>query len=818
MVILLKHTLKNIFKKPFRSLILVFCMIVTAFTAYMTLDLSGAIGGIITNFTADMLGNTDVEVRGTHHIPEEIFEEFPANNALAVYGSGYRVATRDPEQYSYEFLKYFHILGLDLEKAYTMGVFSSPVELGAGETGISRTYAQDFGLVVGDTIQMYDEDGFLHDYIIKYILPEEGVFLQKGEYTAVVNTDEIRILTCREKLKSSEYLVDVLNDKEIDAFCDYMEEHYPAIHYERIKGNEQIQQSIAQITAIFVVLFVVTFLMVIFVTVGLSERIVCERMAVIGTFKSLGISDAATTFILLLENIFYGLVGALIGTALYSAIREVILNSMITIMEGETVKIDPMKGWIYAVVIGGAVLLQCACPIAELTKAVKTAIRDIIFSNKDTEAHISRKKTVAGFALLGISSVLLALFLNSNGFVVILSLILLVTALSLLMPLVMKGISGLLGRLFDKLSMPVASLAAREMGSKKSTVASGVLCVTVASLAISVYALSGALMNLYTAKPFEADVLALGLENKAEYYSFVKDLPGVTEVDFLYRNMDEPYFDGEAKKVIMDIMAIPEGDMFRGVELPEDLKNNEFVMTDIQAKEFGFSVGDTVEITFKTTNLFPIKKTMTFAGAVNTVEYETIPMIFLTQDTFIDIYHNNIGGFLIRCEDPVLVKEKVETYAMDHISELYTDEEYEQMLQSESQGMRAALYGIIALGIVLSLIGISGNQIIGFEGRKREYAVMHSTAMSKGQIRKLIFLETLITMGLGILISIFMGRIIIFLLEKAVFTIGLPLSFRTPFGEYVKMGLILLVVLLFTGKSPMKALRKMNTAQELKYE
>lgn len=818
MVILLKHTLKNIFTKPFRSLILLFCMIVTAFTAYMTLDLSGAIEGIIVNFTADMLGNTDVEVISTRHIPEEIFEEFPENNVLAVYGSGYNVAHRNPEQYSYEFLKPFRIVSFDFGKAYTMGVLSSPVELENGETAVSKTYAQDYGLVVGDAIQMYDEDGILHDYSIKYILPEEGVFIRKGEYTAVVNTEEIRFLTCREQLKSSEYLVDVLNDKEIGAFCEYMEEHYPSIHYERIKGNEQIQQSIAQITAIFVVLFVVTFLMVIFVTVGLSERIVCERMAVIGTFKSLGISDGATTFILLFENVFYGLVGALIGTALYGAVRDVILNSMISLMEGETIKIDPMKGWVYVVVIGGAILLQCACPVMELTKAVKTAIRDIIFSNKDTEAVISRKKVIAGLVLAGISLVLLTVFLNSNGFVVILCLILLVTALSLLMPLIMRGMSKVLSRLFDRLSMPVASLAAREMGSKKSTVASGVLCVTVASLAIAVYALSGALMNLYNAKPYEADVLALGLNNKAEYYSFLKDLPSVTEVEYLYTNMDEPYFNREAKKVIMDIMAVPEGDMFKGVELPDDLKNNEFLMTDIQAKNFGLSVGDTVEITFKTTNLFPIKKKLTLAGMVNTVEYEIIPMLFLTENTFIDIYHNNIGGFLIRCEDPALVKEKVETYAMDSMSGLYTDEEYMQSLQTESQGMRAALYGIIVLGIILTLIGISGNQVIGFEGRKREYAVMHSTAMNKAQISRLIFLETLLTMGLGIIISVLMGRIIIFLLTKAVFTIGLPLTFDVPFIEYVKMGLILLIVLLFTSRSPMRALRKMNTAQELKYE
>lgn len=824
MVILWKHTLRNILKKPLRSLIIVFCMTLTCLTAYLMLDMSGAIEGILTNYMADMLGSVDVQVTGTHSISPEIFEELAENTALPIYSSSNSLAVRDPEQYGYEFIKNLNILSVNLEKAYQMEIFGEPVELTDQETAISRTYAGDYGLKAGDAVFLYDKNGGIHEFTVKYILPETGVFFQKGQYTAVVNLEAMKAIQCREELKSWIYLVDVRDDREINSFCQTLKDKYPALQYSQIKGDEQIQEIMAQITSIFGILFSVTFLMVIFVTAGLSERIVCERMAVIGTFKSLGISNRATTLILLLENAFYGLWGAIFASLLYGVIRDPILNSAIVLQEGETLRISPMQGWIYVIVFAGAILIQCACPVFELAKAIKTAIRDIIFSNRDTEYRISRRKTAAGVILLAAAVILDILFLKTNGIVGILSIIMLVVAMSFLMPLIMWGVSGPLAKLFERLRMPVASLAAWEIGSKKTTVANGVLCVTVSSLAIAVFALSEAMMTMYAGEIYNADVIAFGIDNKQEYYSFVEDLPGVEKVEYLYCRVSENLgIEGADSQTYYYLQAVPEegtSSMFTGIRgIPNNLANDEFLMNERQAAKLGLSVGDSLEITFKTTYLFPIKKTLKLAAVIDTTQYTTtMPVIMITEKTFVDIYHNYIGGFLVKCQDPDQVKETVKKYSLDGTLEIYTGQEYQENNLSESRNLRMILYGMIFLGTILTLTGISGNQAVGFEGRKREYAVMHSTSMNKGQIRKLIISETLLSMGIGVVIAVFMGRLINFLLEKAVFAIGLPLKIDTPMTDYVKMGLILLAVLLLTCGAPVRALRKMNTAQELKYE
>lgn len=109
-------------------------------------------------------------------------------------------------------------------------------------------------------------------------------------------------------------MADLDDDSEVNTFCDYLEDNYPDITVIRVRGNDDIKQATNQMVAVFSVLFVVTFLMVIFVTVSLSEKIVSERMAVIGTLRSLGISQKLTTFLLLIENVAYGLIGFVLGT------------------------------------------------------------------------------------------------------------------------------------------------------------------------------------------------------------------------------------------------------------------------------------------------------------------------------------------------------------------------------------------------------------------------------------------------------------------------------------------------------------------------
>lgn len=818
MNIIAKHTLKNIFKNPFRSLVLILCVTVTCITAYLTLDMSTSIENIFVAYTADMLGTVDVELDSNRAIDKSIFDELPSATYLDLNATTNKIATRDPEQYSYEYVQPLTIFGLDIESACKMSVFKTEFELSDEEIAISSSYAEKFGYEVGDTVSVYDVDGEYTDYIVKIILDESGVFIKKNEYSAVVNESQIKKLLKKDEIKSYSLLADLDDDSEVNTFCDYLEDNYPDITVIRVRGNDDIKNATNQMVAIFSVLFVVTFLMVIFVTVSLSEKIVSERMAVIGTLRSLGISQKLTTFLLLIENVAYGLIGFALGTLFYGTIRPGILGSMFTTTEG-SLPITPLQPWVNVVVLIGAIVVECFVPVIELSKAVKTAIRDIIFGNKDTDYRFSKKRTIGGAVLLGLAAVMVVL---NNAGTLILSIILVVIGVALVMPVAFREISRLLATFFEKVNMPIAELAAKEMGTKKSTISNSILCLVVSALAIAIMATSNGLLAIADDVSYDADIIAVGASDDTDHFTYIEDLDGVEEVVYMRSNYEALYINGVKTEGAVDVNAFTDSDMFKGFpDLPESLANDECVVCTTMAKKLGLNVGDTIEVKFKEYYLFPVTKELKIVGLSDTSLYESTPVIIISEDLFVDMYHDVISGILIRLDSPEYmesVKEVIDKHSLDQSFIFYTMPEYKDELAADAAGVKMAVNVAIGFGVLLSVIGLSGNQVLGFEARRREYAVMYSTSMSRKQITRLIFQETLLSIGSSVLIGMIVGVILSLLIRRT--TVALTMSL--PVGIGVTQCLLITVILIFimviTSLRPLRLLKKMKIAEELKYE
>ncbi len=815
MNIIFKHTLKNIFKKPFRSIVLAVCVMVTCLTAYLTLDMSQSIEDIFVAYVADMLGNVDLEIGSNKSINMDMLKELPECTALGMTNTSYPVATRDPEQYSYEYVQDLTIYGLDIENGYKMGLFKEALQLTDNETAISKTYAETFGIQEGDTISFYDKNGMLHDFKVVKILEESGVFIAENEYTAVVNQEAIRVLLNTDEIKYYSLMIDVTNDKEVNAFCDYLEEHYPDMEIVRVKGNEDIQKGVMQMVTIFAVLFVVTFLMVIFVTVSLSEKIVNERMAVIGTFRSLGISAKVTTMILLIENVFYGVVGFLLATLFYGAVRDSIMGGMIEVSSGNIV-VQPMQSWIYAVVFVGAILVECFTPAKELTKSMKIAIRDIIFANKDTDYVFSQKKTNVGLVLL-VAAVLLTL--TKNALLLILSMILLVVAVSMLTPIIVKNMALGLGKLFTKVNMPVAELAAKELGTKKNTISNSILCLVIAALAIAMFAIGNGLMAITDHQNYDADICGFGLIQDTEDYKYIEGLDGVSECYFLYGTSDYLKINGSDDKEMYDIMALPNTDMFVGLpDLPQTIAKDECILSIVQADKLKVKEGDTIEVLFKSDYLFPMTKTLKVASLTDASLYSSMPIIIINENLCKDLYHEEVSGMLIRCDDPDSVLKTINKYSLNTMVEFKTKEQMKIDAQKEKAGINTAIYVAIGFGILLSVIGLSGNQVLGFEARRREYAGLYSTSMSQKQVKRLIFLETAFSMGGSVIIGSILGVFLNLIIRNVTKAMMMPLPIKLSVSQYFTMTFVLIVILVLCSLKPVRLMKKMKIAEELKYE
>ena len=152
-------------------------------------------------------------------------------------------------------------------------------------------------------------------------------------------------------------------------------------------------------------------------------------------------------------------------------------------------------------------------------------------------------------------------------------------------------------------------------------------------------------------------------------------------------------------------------------------------------------------------------------------------------------------------------------------SKIQTLDEYaaDQMKQNSQQLAVIAAIIIIALG--MTAIGMISNQLLGFEGRKKECAVMLSTAMGKGKLSGILFKEVLITSVTASGIGTLVGLLMINVIQKAMAsTQSISMTFDvnplTVFLFFIAMTVVFTGTVLF----PIRNLRKMKISEQIKYE
>ena len=81
----------------------------------------------------------------------------------------------------------------------------------------------------------------------------------------------------------------------------------------------------------------------------------------------------------------------------------------------------------------------------------------------------------------------------------------------MLFPYVTVFFSKQISKLFDKLNMPVAKLAAAQIGTKRSTIASTSLIVAAAGVTILLFIYSDSSCEVYTKRTIESDIVISGI-------------------------------------------------------------------------------------------------------------------------------------------------------------------------------------------------------------------------------------------------------------------------------------------------------------------
>jgi len=817
MNILIKTTLRNIIGKPFRSILVIFSIFVCSMTALFCFDIAKSESKFFDVAFKVMAGEGDITILGEDVDLSTLPADFPEFDYMD-YRLFNEIKYNDIEgEYYIVHADRIRVTSVDITQAGIMDIVPTGLELGDGQVIVTRGYANAFECDIGDTINLHDRDGNLVELEVVNIVPTGTMNLMRRGRSCIVNENTGDILLAG-RHQNPNHMLNIHDDSQVTRAMEMLRELYPNANVNRLTPSDSMMDSTKEFMGLMFMVFAIAFLLVIFITASLCERIVSERMSYIGTLRSLGLSARSTGLILLIENVLYALIGSVPGTIIYVIFRDSIMSSVyITSPDMSNDIIPKLSPLVVIGVILGAVVVECIIPLRAQLKALKVSIRDIIFDNRDTEYKLSKSGIVLGVILAVIG--VISFFLRKDIFAAATCLISSVMAVAFLYPLILKKITSFIASRMRKSDKECWALASVETGSRKSAVGSGILSVSSSAMSIIILSIALTMMGSVQTNKFDCDVV-VDTTKDAAHYTFAERMDGVTETELLYGTSD--YIMYQDREIMADFYGMPEGGftMYNGYVNVPAVADGMIAVDSSWAQKNGISEGDVITLTFNSDSVFPIVREFTVAGTFKNLDMINTEVAFVTSiDDYISIYHDAPAKLLIRCDDPDGIASEIKTYAVGLYDEVQTAEEIRQKNEEDNRTTVLIFTSIIVVALAMTAIGMTSNQLIGFEGRKKECAVMLSTAMTKETLISILFRESFLSAVISGTLGLLTGSLLVLVIKDALgnsTSLYMNVVYNPLYTLLLWLGMIALFGL--TVLFPIRSLKKMKISEQIKCE
>lgn len=812
--------LRNVIGKPLRTFIVIISLAAAAFAALFCIAGINSAKNDLRDFFSSNYGETNIMIMSGKGIKVKE-SDLPPGSRLVSQAVGKVVYTVPYKKYfNYVDTTDINVVGIDTKLAYELKMIESPYPTDGGIT-ITEPLSKIIGKTKGDTFTFYADEEREYSLKILEVVPAKR-FLTPLPMSMVVSPEVCNEIAGQKEGTYATAYAAVPSEMVAETINNLSEKYRD----HAFMGSTSLDSDAAMSSMlnIYYLIFAVVLLMVCFIVVSMSKHIVNERMSVIGMLRSVGGSIRDTGLLLLAESAFYGLCGGVIGSLLFLPFRSsVTLGIFSPPSEWEIEKNDGINFFTILLVILGVILIQCLFSLSAIAKASKTPVRDIIFGSKDSVYIPSKIFTLVGVVLLVIGIILFVLF---DGFeMMIISAFSSMIGAVLVFPVIIRFVSKLLKKLFDKANMPLAKLAVTETYTTKSSVSSSQLILSAMSLTIAMLVISMSLLTYLSANIFDANVLITSPEENGELYTnSLKYIDGVQDVECLYfKSMmydSKAIVNGEERELSM--LGLNEGGFrnFNGVvNCPESLSENEAAIDKVLAQKLSLNVGDEITITLEKDSYMPRELKLKIKSMIDCGYFNTYGnTVMINSGVYKSIYYDNPYLVLVKT-DPMKVEQvrskMVETLSDDSTS-IKMDYEYYAEQEQNMSSILGIVYAVVILGVVLSLLGTSSNMLMGFEQSRRKFAVYYSIALGRKRLKKLILVQTMVIGGISSLFSVIFGSYFLYITNKALESLNMSVPLADPFIYAFLFGIAAFAVLLIAAVKPMKMVSKMNVAEEIK--
>ncbi len=834
MNIILRHILRNIKAHKGRSFLIVVSLIVATAVLMLNITLGDEIATKYEQTLRSVYGKSDISItmkedkNNSDVLAKELIEEnidFPDTEieSLLISNVGGYAEIQGEGRPAL-------IMGMNLQDAYQMDEFSSnSIHLQENQLVVNEKCSEKYNIHKGDTITFTYNDKDYKMEVVEVVVNYRLTSIENDYPYFISNLETVNKILGYKETSGQQLFVHVKDSNKIKEFIQYINDNNVTIDTEELVNRESVEDSLSSITSLLTIILVIVVIMIFFVVGSLNKLVIAERFPVIGTFRSVGATKRRMNLILLGENALYGLLGGIIGSAAGYAINSVVAKAFITTDGVELA--DEKAGikwgiWLFGILF--AVLLEVVISLKAILRANRKPIKDIIFNVQSTRYKISKKKSWLGLILIIIALVLQFTNSKSQFLISLAAMAILLVGCAFLVPVWLRFISKGITVLSRKLGWKSGIVASKNIGYNKTIISSATLMVVAIASILTVYNVSVSFTRLFESFRYTSnfDVIVENVSQEYEEYDFIKDMDGVESTIPLYYSFSNNVTYGEDKNfTIPPIFLTVTKDDMQGVTLDDSsfdidtLKDNEILVDSFFAKRNNIQIGDKLSLTVDDKKL---ENEFTVVGTTNSSYFTSSRNVFIMNLNTYKNYFTNIPIWiqivLEKGVDPDQFINKLKGEIKEFNVDFKTFKQHIDIQEEQTAGIMSIFYVIIGLAVCLSFVGIVNNQIIGFFQRKRELAVLNSTCMSKGQIKKMLFTETLLTSVISGIIACIVVIPSVYMVNTSMEGLSMCLNIGYNLLDSIKFVGIVVVILLLTTLIPLRKLRKMNIVSEIKYE
>ena len=94
-----------------------------------------------------------------------------------------------------------------------------------------------------------------------------------------------------------------------------------------------------------------------------------------------------------------------------------------------------------------------------------------------------------------------------------------------------------------------------------------------------------------------------------------------------------------------------------------------------------------------------------------------------------------------------------------YVVDVQNRDQYEGQIAQQVNGLLGLLYGLLGLAIVIAILGIVNTLALSVVERRREIGMLRAVGMQRGQVRRTIYLESLLIAVFGAVLGLVLGLV-----------------------------------------------------------